>query len=81
MRTFQEPPLNQEMLFFLNRDEITKDVIVFYPENEPHSFLVKDGKLYTFGNSPELAKTFAKGEGAADKGISLSGAKKEMGVK
>lgn len=81
MRTFQEPPLNQEMLFFLNRDEITKDIIVFYPENEPHSFLIKDGKLYTYGNSAELAKTFAKGEGAADKGISLAGAKKEMGVK
>lgn len=81
MRTFQEPPLNQEMLFFLNRDEITKDIVVFYPENEPHSFLVKDGKLYTYGNSADLAKSFAKGDGASDKGISLAGAKKEMDVK
>lgn len=81
MRVFQEPPLNQEMLFFLSKDDTVKKVVVYYPENEPHSFLIKDGKLYTFGNSADLAKSFAKGEGAADKGISLAAAKKEMGIK
>lgn len=81
MRVFQEPPLNQEMLFFLSKDDTVKKVVVYYPANEPHSFLIKDGKLYTFGNSADLAKSFAKGEGAADKGISLTAAKKEMGVK
>mgnify|MGYP004725346897 FL=1 len=81
MRVFQEPPLNQEMLFFLSKDDTVKKVVVYYPENEPHSFLIKDGKLYTFGNSADLAKSFAKGEGAADKGISVAAAKKEMGIK
>ena len=78
MRTFQEPPLNQEMLFFINCDIVTDDIIVFYPDAEPHSFLIKDSKLYTFGNSADLAKSFAGGDGAADKGINLAGAKKEM---
>ena len=81
MRTFQEPPLNQSMLFFLNKDDSVTGTIVYYPENEPHSFLIKDNKLFTFGNSADLAKSFAKGDGASDKGISLPAAKKEMGVK
>lgn len=81
MRVFQEPPLNQDMLFFLNLDNYTEGIIVYYPEVEPHSFLLKDGKLYTYGNAPSLAKSFAGGKGAADKGITLTAAKKEMGIK
>jgi hypothetical protein len=81
MRTFQEPPLNQSMLFFLSKDDSVTGTVIYYPLNEPHSFLIKDDKLYTFGNSADLAKSFAGGDGAADKGISLAAAKKEMGVK
>lgn len=81
MLPFQEPPLNQTMLFFLGKDTVTKELTVYYPANEPHSFLIKDDKLYTFGNSADLAKSFADGAGAADKGISLASAKQEMGIK
>lgn len=81
MLDFQEPTLNQSMMFFLNKDQVTKDVTVYYPENEPHSFVIKDDKLYTFGNSAKLATSFAKGGGTADKGFTLAAAKKEMGIK
>lgn len=81
MLDFQEPTLNQSMMFFLGKDVVTKDVTVYYPENEPHSFIIKDNKLFTFGNSSKLAASFAKGGGTADKGFTLAAAKKEMGVK
>ena len=86
MLDFQEPPLNQEMLFFLGKDVVTnlktKEVVatVYYPASEPHSFLIKDEKLYTFGNSADLAAEFANGDGAEGKGISLASARQEMGV-
>ena len=86
MLAFQEPPLNQEMLFFLGKDVVTnlktKEVIatVYYPASEPHSFLIEKDTLFTFGNSADLAAEFANGDGAEGKGISLASARQEMGL-
>ena len=68
---------------FANADlKKTKEVIatVYYPASEPHSFLIKEDTLFTFGNSADLAAEFANGDGAEGKGISLASARQEMGL-